>query len=248
MNKKDSSKKKNSSLEHLVGSEKAEIRLATGGYSVMQTQSGGRKINGRETNSPFYSAGFERGNNRKFYKMISPYSRSKYNFEMLNTFNTINRKPRKHRIPYAMTNIHGFTQSLSHAGVINAVVHENIHPGNVPFTLRQVKIFDDLYSTMYWETFRKQKKASDTTKGGLYQIVMKLVTSILPSMYIYDQSKDIDDYTVNYKRMEDQLKHENPSFSTESKPEYFINEDRLSQVTMQVMMGNTRESRVLQIY
>ena len=147
-----------------------------------------------------------------------------------------------------MTNIHGYTQSLSHGGVINAVVHENIHPGNVPFTLAQVKIFDDFYSTTYWETFRKQKNVSNTLSGGFYRLVMSIISTVIPRMYIYDQSKDIENYTINYKRMEDQIKHENPSFNTESKPDYFINEDRLSQITMQVILGNTRESKILQKY
>ena len=216
------------------------MSLLKGGYGYIQPM-GGRMINGRYTNSPFISTGYERANNRKFYEMISPYSRTKHKEGFLNALNKL--ITRNVSTAYHMLHsIHGFTQSLSHSGVINAIVHENIHPGNVPFTLRQIKIFDDILSTLYWQTFRKEPNVSNTTSGATVrftQLVMMTLTSALPN-YIYDQSKDIDNYTINYKKMQDQLKHENPSFDTDTKPEYFINEDRLSQITMQIICKYTK--------
>ena len=236
---------KSSSVSDLIGGKSAEMLMIEGGYGFIKKQIGGRKVNGKYTNSPFFSTGFGRANNRKFYKMIAPFSRSRNNDETLNALSKINNKKRKHRIPYAMSNIHGYTQSLSHSGIINAVVHENIHPGNVPFTLAQIKLFDDVIGTLYWDMIKKKSKVKGEEET--FSIV-KLLSLIIPTMYIYDQSKDIDNYTINYKKMEDQLRHENPSFDGESKPEYFINEDRLSQITMQIILGNTRESTTLQKY
>ena len=238
---------KKGTVQDLIQGDDVYNKLMYGGYNFIKNQKGGRMVNKRHTNSPFYSSGFDRANNRKFYKMISPYPRTKGNFDFLNTFSKVNNKKRKHRIPYAMTNIHGYTQSLSHGGIVNAVLYENIHPGNIPFTLTQVKIFDDLFSTIYWQTFRQSSNVTDTATGKTFRII-QLLTSMLPKIYIYDQSKDIENYTINYKKMSDQIKHENPSFNTESRPEYFINEDRLSQITMQIVLGNTRESLVLQKY